>query len=59
MIYFLFNRDYRGLKVQLGVVRARALRQADSSSFFGNIDGDQFSPDNEEEHDESEGECTF
>ncbi|KAI9573493.1 EXS family-domain-containing protein [Boletus coccyginus] len=48
------QQDYHILKVQLGVVRAQALQQADSSSSFGNTDGNQFTLDNEEEHDESE-----
>ena len=53
------NRDYRGLEVQLGVIRAQALQRVDTSSSFGNTDADNThhsTPDNEEQYDESEGE---
>ena len=62
-IYFLFNRDYRGLKVHLGVIRAQALEQVDTPSYFGKTGADRIhhsTPDIEVENDESEGEycCT-
>ena len=58
-IRFLLNRDYRGLEIQLGVIRAQALQQVDTSSSFGNTDVDHthhITPNNEEQYDESEGE---
>ena len=58
-ICFLFNRDYRGLEVQLGIIRADALQQLNASSSFGNTDVDHTHEENEEQYDESEGETTL
>lgn len=58
----MFNRDYRELKAQLGVIRAQALQQVDTTSSFGDITVNHahYSPPNIEiEDDESEGENTL
>ncbi|KAF8558286.1 hypothetical protein OG21DRAFT_1504341 [Imleria badia] len=52
--------DYRGLKVQLGVIRTQALQQVDTSSYFGKTSADHIhhSAPNIEVEDESDGEST-
>ncbi|KAH0832144.1 EXS family-domain-containing protein [Lanmaoa asiatica] len=48
---FLFHRDYRGLKVQLGIIRAVASQSVDTWSSFGGPDVDytRYSATNDEE----------
>lgn len=55
----MFNSDYRGLKVQLGIIRAQAPLQGDTSSSTGATDlghVHNVAPHNDEIYDEPEGE---